>query len=121
MFEREGHMSSARLLAGVWLVAMAVVLGLTGTALAQEDPYASDEPKGSQIIRESDNPNDNPNDNTNDNTNDDVLGERTATEAEGSSLPFTGGDIVLVTATGAALVLTGMAIVRRVRASRGEI
>jgi len=117
MFEREGHMSSARLLAGVWLVAMAVVLGLTGTALAQEDPYASDEPKGSQIIRESDNPNDNPNDNT----NDDVLGERTATEAEGSSLPFTGGDIVLVTATGAALVLTGMAIVRRVRASRGEI
>ncbi|MGI8709251.1 MAG: hypothetical protein ACR2LG_13795 [Actinomycetota bacterium] len=110
-------MSSARLLAGVWLVAMAVVLGLTGTALAQEDPYASDEPKGSQIIRESDNPNDNPNDNT----NDDVLGERTATEAEGSSLPFTGGDIVLVTATGAALVLTGMAIVRRVRASRGEI
>ncbi|MDQ3619874.1 MAG: hypothetical protein M3391_07040 [Actinomycetota bacterium] len=113
-------MSSARLLAGVWLVAMAVVLVFAGTALAQEaqeDPYASDEPKGSQIIRESDNPNDNPNENP----NDDVLGERTATEAEGSSLPFTGGDIVLVTATGAALVLTGMAIVRRVRASRGEI
>lgn len=117
MFEREGHMSSARLLAGAWLVAMAVVLVFAGTALAQEDPYASDEPKGSQIIRESDNPNDNPNENP----NDDVLGERTATEAEGSSLPFTGGDIVLVTATGAALVLTGMAIVRRVRASRGEI
>lgn len=111
-------MSSARVLAGMWLIAIGVVLGMTGTALAQEDPYASDEPKGSQIIRESDNPNDNPNENP----DDDVLGERTATEAEeGSSLPFTGGDIVLVTATGAALVLTGMAIVRRVRASRGEI
>jgi hypothetical protein len=37
------------------------------------------------------------------------------------TLPFTGADVTLFLITGAALVATGMLVVRRTRAGRGEI
>lgn len=83
---------------------------LTGTAMAQEgsssitcelDPYAS-VCKGEQ-----------------DKDFDPGSSSRLTTEPD-DTLPFTGADVTLFVITGAALVATGMLVVRRTRANRSE-
>ena len=87
------------------LVALLSVVLLAGAAVAQQDPYDDDgnKPKGEVIEKP------------------EVKGERQATNPEddqGSILAFTGADVALLVATGVVLVLTGTAVVRRVRSTR---
>ena len=44
----------------------------------------------------------------------------TSPDDSGETLPFTGADVTLFVITGAALVATGMLVVRRARATRSE-
>ncbi len=112
---------AGRALRGV-LVAMVVlagVLALSGPATAQEtgtssincelDPYDS-------VCKSEEERNFNPD------VDADVL-TRPETPPDDSSetLPFTGADVTLFVITGAALVATGMLVVRRTRARRSEV
>ena len=111
------NMSSARKRFGskalLGVLALTVVIAgmfvLSGTAWAQEgsssincemDPYAS-VCKGEQ---EKDFPND----------------SSTRLSTETDTLPFTGADVTLFVITGAALVATGLLVVRRTRAHKSE-
>ena len=88
------------LLSLVVLVVLSLVV-LAGAAVAQEDPYDDlGNPKGEVIEKP------------------EVNGERPATTPEGSILAYTGADLTLLAATGVVLVLTGTAVVRRVRSTR---
>ena len=110
---------AGRALRGV-LVATVVLAGalvLSGTAAAQEtsssincelDPYNST--CGSEEER-----------NFNPDVESDVLTRPgTPPDDSGETLPFTGADVTLFVITGAALVATGMLVVRRTRAKRSE-
>ena len=50
----------------------------------------------------------------------DVLERQPSPPDDSSTVPFTGADITLFVITGAALVATGMVVVRRSRAARGN-
>src|SRR3712207_4375506 len=97
------------------LALMVVLSGLwafTGVASAQEvncelDPYNSvckkEEKKGFDPEVDAD-----------------VLTRPETSSDDGETLPFTGADVTLFVITGAALVATGMLVVRRTRAARSE-
>jgi LPXTG-motif cell wall-anchored protein len=109
---REGHGTRT---IGVLLALMVVLSGMflfTGVASAQEtctpDPYGNevcdDEEKKFDPEVEAD-----------------VLTRpETPPDDSGETLPFTGADVTLFVITGAALVATGVLVVRRTRASKNE-
>ena len=101
------------------MVVLAGALVLSGTAAAQEtgsssvncelDPYNSVCEGGEKR-------------NFGPEVESDVLTRpETSPDDSGETLPFTGADVTLFVITGAALVATGMLVVRRTRARRSEV
>ena len=112
---------AGRALRGVLAVTVVLVgaLVLSGPAAAQEtgsssincelDPYDS-------VCKSEEERNFNPD------VDADVLNRpETPPDDSGETLPFTGADVTLFVITGAALVATGMLVVRRTRARRSEV
>ncbi|MDQ4142750.1 MAG: hypothetical protein M3198_03245 [Actinomycetota bacterium] len=100
------------------LVALMVVLSgmlvlFAGAASAAEEINCELDPYNSVCKKEEDK-------NFNPDVDADVLTRPETPDEPGETLPFTGADVALFVITGAALVATGMLVVRRTRSSRSE-
>ena len=114
--KKNGTMAVGSLLA-LMVVLSGMLVFLAGPASAQEvgtaeincelDPYNS-------VCNKEEDRNFNPD------VDSEVLTRPETEDDSSKTLPFTGADVTLFVITGAALVATGMLVVRRTRASRSE-